>query len=145
MKVIFRSFNGAEDWAWCNKHVCIIQTSDVFGIMAIDADNDEIIGATLMDNWAATSVQCHFIITNPLALRHKFLDCVFNHMFIERGLKSIYGLVPGDNKKAIKINKHMGFTIKSRLEEAFAVGVDYLLMELKRENCMYIDKAARNG
>ncbi len=27
---------------------------------------------------------------------------------------------------------------KARLEEAYAVGVDYLLMELKRENCNFL-------
>jgi hypothetical protein len=32
----------------------------------------------------------------------------------------------------------MGFTLKARLEEAFEVGVDYLLMEMKRNNCSYV-------
>ena len=138
----FRSFNGADDWAWCNQQVGINQAADTTGIMAVDTDTDEVVGATIMDNWTDNSVQCHFIIDKPMVLRHKFLNCVFNFMLVEMGVARIYGLVPGNNEKAVKINKHMGFTIKSRLEEAYAVGCDYLLMELKREHCTYIDKAA---
>jgi len=145
MKVEFRSFNGAEDWAWCNKHVGIIQTSDTSGIMAVDTEKKEIVAAALMDNWTTNSAQCHFIITNPMVLRHKFLECVSNFLFIEKGLAVIYGFIPGDNKKAVRLNKHMGFTVKATLEDGFAVGVDYIFMEGKRENCRYIDKAARDG
>ena len=54
--------------------------------------------------------------------------------------KFIYGMVPGDNAKAIKINEHIGFTVKMRLEDAWADGIDYVVMELKKENCRYLPK-----
>jgi len=59
-------------------------------------------------------------------------------MFRTMGVARIYGLVPANNEKAVKLNTHMGFTLKSRLEEAYEVGVDYLLMEMKRENCGFL-------
>ena len=33
---------------------------------------------------------------------------------------------------------HLGFTEKLRLEDAWADGVDYVVMELKKENCRYL-------
>jgi hypothetical protein len=46
--------------------------------------------------------------------------------------------VPANNEKAVKFNKHIGFTIKTVMEEAFEDNVDYLLMELKREDCLHL-------
>ena len=144
MTPIFRNFNGADDWHWVNEQVGIVQAADTGGIIAVDTETGKRVAACIMDNWTNNSVQCHFMITTPLILRHKFLECCFNYMFVEADVARVYGLVPADNKKAVKINTHMGFTIKARLEEAYDVGVDYLLMEMKRENCMFLemDKAA---
>ena len=140
MKVEFRTFNGPADWGWVNEQVGIVRCEDTTGIMAIDLDTNTTIGACIMDNWTQNSVQCHFMITNPLVLRHQFLECCYDFMFNSGNIARIYGLVPANNDKAVKLNTHMGFTIKARLEEAFEVGVDYLLMELKRENCKFIEQ-----
>lgn len=145
MRVLFRAFNGTEDWAWCNEHVHLIQAADTGGIMAIDEEKNEPVGAVITESWTANSVQCHIIITNPLVLRHKFLECVANYVFVVRGVSRMYAFITSDNKKSVKLVKHIGFTLKATLEEAFNVGIDYLLMELKRENCKFIDKAARDG
>jgi RimJ/RimL family protein N-acetyltransferase len=144
MDIQFRDFNGAEDWEWINQQVGINQAGDTTGIMAVDLGSKETVGACVMDNWTQNSVQCHFMITSPLVLKHDFLDCCFNFMFNVAGVTRVYGLVPANNLKAVKFNTHMGFTVKARLDEAYEVGVDYLLMEMKRENCTYLqlDKAA---
>jgi RimJ/RimL family protein N-acetyltransferase len=50
----------------------------------------------------------------------------------------MYGLVPANNEKALRLNKKMGFTEAIRLKEAYTAGVDYVLMELRKENCKYL-------
>ena len=144
MNIEFRTFHGPSDWGWIQKQVPIVRCEDTTGIMAIDLDKNETVGACIMDNWTQNSVQCHFMLTNPLVLRHQFLECCCDFVFNRSNVARVYALVPANIEKAIKLNLHMGFTIKSRLEEAFEVGVDYLLMEWKRENCKFIeqDKAA---
>lgn len=143
MEIEFRTFHGPSDWGWCQKQVGILRCEDTTGIMAIDLDTNETVGACIMDNWTQNSVQCHFMIMDALVLRHQFLECCFDFMFNRSGVIRVYGLVPANNEKAVKLNTHMGFTIKAQLEEAFAVGCDYLLMELKRENCSFIEQAGR--
>lgn len=140
MNLEFRALNGPTDWAWCNEQVGIKQCEDTGGIVAYDLDKKELVAACIMDNWTQNSVQCHFMLTNPMVLRHRFLDCCFDFMFNHQRVSRIYGLVPGNNSKAIKFNKHLGFTVKATLEEAFEDGVDYLLMELKREDCSFINQ-----
>jgi hypothetical protein len=147
MNIEYRVFDGPSDWGWIQQQVGILRCEDTTGIMAIDADKNETVGACIMDNWTQNSVQCHFMISSPLVLRHKFLECCFGYMFNTFGVKYVYGLVPANNEKAVKLNTHMGFTIKARLEEAYEVGVDYLLMEMKRENCPFLEpiEASEDG
>ncbi len=139
MNIIYRQFYGPADWGWCMDQVGIIQCGDTTGIMAINTDTGEPVGACIMDNWTQNSVQCHFMLTTPMVLKHKFLDVCFEYMFNTGNVSKVYGLVPANNTKAVKLNTNMGFTIKSTLEEAYEVGVDYLLMELKREDCRFIE------
>ena len=68
--VIYRSFNGAEDWTWVNKQVGIQRVEDTGGIMA--SKNGETLGACIMDNWTANSVQCHFMLKHPMVLKYGF-------------------------------------------------------------------------
>ena len=50
-------------------------------LMAVDMDTSSILGACIMDNWTANSVQCHFMLTNPLVLKQGFLECCFEFIF----------------------------------------------------------------
>lgn len=140
MIVLFRSFNGDTDWAWVMKQVPILRVEDTGGIVAFNAENGELLAACIWDNWTRNSVQCHFMVTDMAALKHGFVEEIADFVFNKQGKKFIYGMVPGDNEKAIKLNEHIGFTVKTRLEDAWADGVDYVVMELRKENCPYLSK-----
>lgn len=140
MNVQFRSFQGDTDWAWVNQQVPILRVEDTGGIVAINAENGELIAACIWDNWTRNSVQCHLMVTDLAALKNGFVNEISHFIFNEQGKRFIYGMVPGNNEKALKLNKHIGFTEKMRLEDAWADGVDYVVMELKKENCPYLTK-----
>ena len=140
MKLEFRAFHGPSDWGWVNKQVGILRVEDTSGIMAIDSEKDTTVGAAIFDNWTANSVQTHFMVSSPLVLKRGFMQEVYDYVFQHKKMLYMYGLVPGDNEKAIKLNKHMGWTERTRLPEAYAPGIDYILMELKKENCKYLGK-----
>lgn len=133
MKLVYRNFNGAVDWTWVNSHVGIQRVEDTGGLMAIDELTDNTVGACVFDNWTANSVQTHFVLANSLVLKHGFLDVCYGFVFNTMKRKFMYGLVPGNNTKAIKLNKHMGWAVKTTLPEAYADKVDYLLMEFTRD------------
>jgi len=139
MELRFRAFRGASDWEWVNKQVGILRVEDTSGIMAIDAKTLETAGACILDNWTDNSVQTHFMISSPLVLRGGFLEECYSYVFNHCNKKYMYGMVPANNVKAIKFNEHMGWTVKMVLPEAYADGVDYLVMELKRENCKFLE------
>ncbi len=140
MKIEFRPFRGDWDWGYCRLHTTILRVEDTCGIMAIDADTNTTVGACLADSFTKTTAQCHIIVTNPLVLRHGMLETACDWAFNDRGLKAVYGWVPGDNLKAIKLNKHMGWQVKATFEDGYAEGVDLILMECTRANCRFIDQ-----
>lgn len=135
-----RPLNGELDWGWINKMLPIFQVEDTSGMVVMD--KNEPVGAMIMDNWTNNSVQAHFILKNPMVLRTGFLEICFDYIFNVRGRKVVYALIPSNNVKSIKITIHMGATEKCRFEEAYADGVDYIVMELRKENCKYLEEAA---
>ena len=49
----------------------------------------------------------------------------------------MFAVVPDVHTKAISLNEKIGFRQVARLEDAVAEGIDYLVMELKREDYPY--------
>ena len=121
---------------WFKGHLPVAEVGDAEGVVAYD--RGKLLAGCVMDTWTDTSVQCHLLIRNPIALRHGFLEICFNYIFKARVKKLIYGFVPSDNVKALKFNKKLGFTEKCRLEGALKENVDCVIMELKKENCRYL-------
>jgi hypothetical protein len=127
-----------EDWGWINKKLPILWVEDTCGLVCADEETGIPIAACVMDNWTDNSVQCHLLILRKAAIRGGFLHYCFDFIFNHKDKKYIYGLVPGDNTAALRLNKHLGFTEKCRMENAFKDGVDYVIMELKREACKHL-------
>jgi len=140
MRLEFRDFK-ASDWGFIKLHTSVLCVEDTLGIVAIDSETKAIVAAALADNFTGTSCQCHMIIVDPMALRHTFMEVCCDFIFNDKGMQSVYGWVPANNKKALKLNKHMGWTVKTVIEGGFTRGVDYVLMELTRNNCPYLEKA----
>lgn len=140
MNVQIRTLAGNGDWAWFNHYLPVIRCEDTHGVIAVDTDTQKYLGAFIMDNETQNSIQAHFLILNPMVLRHKFIEFCADLVFNIMGKKCLYALVPADNEKACSVNKKIGFTEKVRLEEAYRAGVDYLLMELTPKNCRYLEE-----
>lgn len=135
MKLSVRPFYGPTDWNWVNEQLPIMQVEDTSGLIAVDVETGERVGALITDNWTNNSVQAHFLIKSPMVLRHGFLHHCLDFIFNYSGRKAIYGFIPGDNEKAIKLNTHIGFKEVFRMPEGFADGVDYVVMQLLKEDC----------
>lgn len=138
MNVAFRNFNGQQDWAWINEQLPILRVEDTGGLIAYNKDTNERIGVCIWDNWTNNSVQCHLMINHIAALRHGFIELIADYVFNKKKKKFIYGFIPSNRPKALKINRHIGFTEMVNLKDGFADGVDYIVMQLKAENCPYL-------
>ena len=134
MKLRYRALDRIADWVWVNQQIPILMVEDTSGIMAVDDTTGELVAGCIFDNWTPTSVQAHFMLATPMVLRHDFLPICYDYVFNFKGLKAMFGLVPGNNDKALALNLHMGWTVEARLTDAFAEGIDSVLMSFTRKN-----------
>ncbi len=124
-----------EYWTQIVAEMPLTLHEDTRAVVALNGE--EVIGAVVCDSWTVTSCQCHIIIKHRAALRAGIVQEVADYVFNVAGKIKIYGTVPADNEAALKLDKHIGFKEICRLEEAYDWGIDYVLMELKREDCPY--------
>ena len=140
MKVGFKALNGVHDWDWIRLRLPVLKVEDSTGIVAVDLETGERLAACVLDNFTENSVQGHFVTADTMVLRHGFIQECFRVVFEVCGKKRLYAYVLSDNEPIIKLTRHVGFTELARMEQGWDDDVDYLILELKRENCTYLQK-----
>lgn len=112
---------------------------DSRGVFAIDKDTKELLAACIFDSWSFNSCQIHIYIANPFVLKHGFAEEVFGFAFgSESGREIIIGVTPADNERAIKFIKNIGFEEVARIKDGYKKGVDYVLTQIRKEDCKWI-------
>lgn len=67
-----------------------------------------------------------------------FWWAVTDYPFNQLGCKRITGLVESTNKKALELNKHIGFRVEATLEKAGQNDADMVVMVLWKEDCRFL-------
>ena len=111
--------------------------SDTKGITAWGEDGVPL-AICVLDSWSYNSCQIHIWIENAFVLKHGFAEEVFNFVFNTAGRNMIIGVTPSDNPKALRFIKHIGFEEIFRIKDGHATGVDFVVTEIRKENCRYI-------
>jgi hypothetical protein len=145
VRVAFRKINSETDWAWFTARNDIKLLPDMTSILAQDVDTGTILAGCVMDTWTETSCQVHFCIDKPLAIKHGFFHEVSKFVYDTAERLVMFGLVPSDNAKALRLDKKIGFREVTRLKDAFKLGVDYVLLEMRKEDCNFYSGSTRHG
>lgn len=124
-------------WKWMVDQTGIGWCANSQGFVAIDADGTIMAGA-VFDEWTKTSCCAHYAVANPMVLRHGYLQNAFTYVFEKCDRLMIIGKTASDLPKALRFNKHLGFTEVCRITDAFDTGVDLVLQQMRREDCRWI-------
>ena len=111
---------------------------DTRGIVAEDTQGN-VQAVCILDTWTENACQIHIYIKNPFVLKHGFQQEVFNFVF-GSGRELIVGVTPSDNHKALKFIRHMGFEDVTVIPDGYSKGVDFVITQLRKENCAWIAK-----
>ena len=141
--MMFRPLTTEEEWIWIKDRAKLIACEDSQGIVAYDNRGIQAIAA--FDSFTLDACNVHFAIANPLVIRSGFLSEIARHLFIQCGRKRIFGLVPSTNKKALKLDKHIGMKEVARIPDALAEGIDYVVLCMKREECRWLPKELKEA
>lgn len=112
------------------------------GIVAVD-EAEKLVAACTFDNWAFNSCQIHIYIANPFVLKHGFAQEVFEYAFNTCGKGIVLGVTAADNLKALKFIKNIGLTEIFRIPDGYKDGVDFILTQLRKEDCRWINQNPR--
>ena len=115
-----------HEWLWFKERTYVPLCEDLQGIVAY-RDN-EIVGGCILNNFAGTCAHVHVAIDDPMVLRHGFLEAMAKMAFIDLGRDRLFGYVPTDNPRAMKLNKHMGFEVVTEIPNYFSDGVGCVIM-----------------
>lgn len=137
MNVAFRALDTNGDWPFVLQHIQMVRSENTSGVVAVNADTQEILGAMICEGWTPTSAQCHFIIAHRAALRHGFHWECARYVFTTGNRLKMVGIVPSSNIKALRLNKKFGFTPVGVIEDAFDVGEHAVVLEMHRDDCNY--------
>ena len=127
-----------RDWEFLRERMDVRLCEDTTGIIAV-RDRKEIVGACLCDSWTETSCQVHIWFETPFVIKAGFLHEIAKYVFETAGREVMIGAIPGDNSKALKFDKHIGFTEICRIPDGCAKGVDYVIMTMRKDDCRWLE------
>jgi|TARA_R110001606_G_scaffold186476_2_gene334014 hypothetical protein len=138
----FKQIDTPLEKMWAKNRTRAIICEDTQGIIAYD--NQKFAACALFDSFTVESCNVHLAIINPFVLRHGFLNAVCDHVFDVCKRERIFGLVPSDNRKALKFNKHIGMTEMHTIKDAIKKDVHYVVMQMNKKDCVWRSNPATN-
>ena len=136
MNVQFRAFAPCDVQTVRSK-MPYAMTEHTKGIVAYNADTAETLAVFMAEDWTKTSVSVHQVILNSMVLRHRWFETIADFIYTQAGRKKMFAVVPDNNARAISLNEKIGFHQVARLEDAVDEGIDYIVMEMSREDCNF--------
>jgi len=121
-----------------------ISYSPTGGFRAIGQVTDGIVEAAVgYDHWTPNSVQMHIWIPHPESVSRKFFQEGFRYPFLTCGRGLVIGITPSNNAPALHFNRRVGFTEVYRMRDGWEPGVDFVVQEMRKENCRWL-RSSRN-
>ena len=135
--MIFKPLETQLEWAWVAERAYTMLNSDVCGIVVLN-DVGVIQAVAVFDNFTRNACSVHFAIDNPMVIKHGFINEIARYLFNVRGRTRIFGLVPADNTRALKFDKHLGMKEVTRIPNALDEGLDYVVLSMTKEECRWL-------
>ena len=114
---------------------CVL-TANARGIQATDS-RGKVRGVVAYDAWTENAVQAHMWTDSAIVWR-SLLPAVFAYPFLEAGKGLLLGIIPADNLKSSEMAHRLGFRLAHRVRDGWAVGVDLLCFEMRRDECRHL-------
>jgi RimJ/RimL family protein N-acetyltransferase len=120
---------------WLCERIGLMPTPHLRCIGNVNRDG-KILGVVGFDGWNGASCQMH-VAGEGNWISRDLIRATFDYAFNVAGLKVVLGLVPSGNEKALRFDKHIGFTEIARIKGGHPDGA-LVILELRRENCRYL-------
>lgn len=125
---------------WMESQSHLRRLPDEKGIVA-ESESGRILGMFSLNTWIESSVQVHSAISTPMCFRgYTFITELFNYIYVVTERLTAVAMVRSKNTKALKLNKHIGFTEVGRIRDGVRQGEDIVILELHKDDCVWINQ-----
>lgn len=100
--------------------------------------NGRLVAGVVYNHYSGTNVCAHLAGEGKNWLTRDFLYAIFDYPFNELGVNRITGLVPKKNKRARKLDQHLGFKYEGNMRRALPDD-DMLVYGMLRDECRWLD------
>lgn len=91
------------------------------------------------DSWTPNAVQAHIYSSGPAhLLNRKFLTEVFTYPFIQCDKGIVFTITPANASESLAVSRALGFREMYRQKDGWAVGIDMIVKEMRRDECRYL-------
>lgn len=102
------------------------------------SENDHaLIGVVAFNGFTGAICQMH-VAGDGNWITRELIRASFDYPFRQLGLASVIAPVAGNNKRALKMDKHFGFTEVYRIRDGYERHVDLVLLQMDRDDCRWI-------
>jgi RimJ/RimL family protein N-acetyltransferase len=130
----------AEHYGWIAERARLAIGSEFRAFEALDGG--VIVGMVGYDGWTHNSCSMHVAIEKPIAIR-RLLRPAFGLVFDPRPKGCGFGLVKGhvlsSNSRALALDLGLGFRELGRVKDGWDVGVDEIMLVMRREDCRWLE------
>lgn len=132
---MFKPLTVGLEWEWFVEKTHVIRCEDTQGIVAYDGRG--IAGVFVCDSFSVDACCTHLALENPLCIRRGFFSEIARHLFVTLQRKRVFGQVPDNNTKALRLNKKIGYVEVARVPNAVQEGIGYIIMDMTPESCRF--------
>jgi hypothetical protein len=134
---------GSKNWEWLQKRSDIVPSPEFKAIEAVDSLG-RIHGMVGFDGWTENSVVLTIALENPASLR-SLIHPASNYVFVQANRGIALAMIRGGNLRSQRLCKHAGLKEVYRVRDGIRVGEDIVIMELRREDCRWIESEHRKA
>ena len=102
----------------------------------------KLIAGIMYDGYTGASIAMHSRVDDPRKVSREWLFAIFDYPFNQLGVKRVSGLVSSANKKAQRVNEHLGWQRETTLADYFPDG-DGIVYIMRRSDCRWLDYGKR--
>jgi len=102
------------------------------------SEHKKLYGGCIYSDYTGTSVCMHISGFTPTWINRDMIVVCFRYAFLQLQSKVIIGRVASTNLKALKLDKHLGFTEICKIRDAVPNG-DIIILEMRKEDCKWLN------
>lgn len=129
-------------WEFLNEHGVRLHKSEDFQAIGRVGVGGDLIGVVAYNGFCGRVCSMHMAGVGNWVSR-EFILAAFSYPFKQLDMLAVISPIAESNHRALRFDKHFGFREVHRVPDGYEEGVDLIFLEMRKEDCRYLDEVKR--